>query len=84
MSAPVKLRTDFGGSDLRRFARASGDAAQVRRLLALASIYEAPIVARQRGLEVWTGSLYGTGLFGSTPEAQRAWWMARHLAPGRY
>jgi transposase len=34
------LRVDFDGSDLRRLARASKDAGQSRRLLALAEIYD--------------------------------------------
>ena len=40
MASAVCLRADFDGSDLRRLARASKDANQVRRLLALAAIYD--------------------------------------------
>jgi transposase len=40
MAAAVRLRSDFDGGELRKLARASRDAKQVRRLLALASIYE--------------------------------------------
>ncbi len=40
MSAAVPLREDFSADDLRRLARASRDAGQSRRLLALATIYE--------------------------------------------
>lgn len=40
MAAGVKLRVDYCGDDLRRLARASGEAGQVRRLLALAVIYD--------------------------------------------
>ncbi len=39
MSAPVGLRGDFTALDLRQLAKASKDAAQSRRLLALAAIY---------------------------------------------
>lgn len=39
MAAAVRLRLDFGGA-LRKLARGSRDAKQVRRLLALAAIYE--------------------------------------------
>ena len=39
MGSAVGLRGDFSASDLRALARRSGDAAQVRRLLALAVIY---------------------------------------------
>lgn len=37
---PIALRADFNAALLRREARASGDANQVRRLLALAAIYD--------------------------------------------
>jgi transposase len=40
MSAAVPLREDFRAADLRRLARASRDAGQSRRQLALAAIYE--------------------------------------------
>ena len=40
MAAPVLLRTDYDGSSLRRLAKASEDANQTRRLLALAEIYD--------------------------------------------
>ena len=40
MSLRTKLRDDFDASGVRALAKASKDAAQTRRLLALASIYE--------------------------------------------
>ena len=40
MAAPLVLRTDFTADDVRRHARRTRDADQVRRLLALATIYE--------------------------------------------
>jgi transposase len=40
MAAPIALRSDFDGRRLRSLARRSKDAAQTRRLLALAAIYE--------------------------------------------
>lgn len=40
MAAAISLRADFDGDDLRRIARASKDGRQVRRLLALAAIYD--------------------------------------------
>ena len=40
MAAAVVLRDDFDGAGLRRLARLSGDANQVRRLLALTVIYD--------------------------------------------
>ena len=39
MSAAVPLREDFSADDLRRLAKASRDAGQSRRLLALTMIY---------------------------------------------
>ncbi len=39
MASAVGLRRDYSAVDLRALARRSGDAAQVRRLLALAVIY---------------------------------------------
>lgn len=40
MHPGVPVRSDFDGNGLRRLARASRDAKQTRRLLALASIYD--------------------------------------------
>ncbi len=40
MAAPIELRPDFDGGELRLIARTSKDGRQVRRLLALAAIYD--------------------------------------------
>lgn len=40
MGSAISLRLDFDGERLRRLARQSKNAAQARRLLALASIYD--------------------------------------------
>ncbi len=40
MGSAIALRCDYDGSGLRRLARASKDAGQSRRLLALAEIYD--------------------------------------------
>lgn len=40
MAAPIPLRTDYDGMTLRRLAKASSDASQTRRLLALSVIYD--------------------------------------------
>ena len=40
MSMPIALRTDFDAAAVRRVAKATKDAAQGRRLLALAEIYD--------------------------------------------
>lgn len=39
MAAPIPLRPDFDAPQLRRLARSAADPGQVRRLLALATIY---------------------------------------------
>ncbi len=40
MAAPVRLREDFGGARLRALAKRGRDAGQLRRLLAVAEIYD--------------------------------------------
>ncbi len=40
MSSPMALRADYDGTSLRRLAKASKDANQTRRLLALAVVYD--------------------------------------------
>jgi transposase len=40
MAAAIRLRGDFSGDELRRLARVSQDGNQVRRLLALAAVYD--------------------------------------------
>jgi transposase len=40
MAGAVPLRSDYDGSDLRRLARVSRDPRQIRRLLALAAVYD--------------------------------------------
>ena len=40
MARAIALRPDFSATELRRLARRSKDAAQARRLLALAAIYD--------------------------------------------
>jgi len=40
MAAPIPLRADYDGPALRQAAKASRDAGQTRRLLALAAIYD--------------------------------------------
>lgn len=55
MAAAIGLRSDFSGNDLRRLARASRDARQVRRLLALA-------VIRDGGSRTEAARIGGVGL----------------------
>lgn len=57
MAAPIPLRSDFTAGALRAVAKRTPDASQVRRLLALAAIYdgasrsEAAVPLRQLALE---------------------------------
>ena len=55
MAAAIELRGDFTGDDLRRLARSSRDAKQVRRLLALAAI-------RDGGTRTEAARIGGVGL----------------------
>ena len=55
MAAAIELRGDFTGDDLRRLARSSRDAKQVRRLLALA-------VIRDGGTRTEAARIGGVGL----------------------
>ena len=49
MGAAIALRSDFDGASLRRLARRTTNANQVRRLLALAAIYDGRSDAAQIG-----------------------------------
>ena len=48
MRIPISLRSDFDGSTARRIAKATNHAAQARRLLAQAEIYDGGKAARRR------------------------------------
>ena len=54
MAAPIPLRDDHDGPTLRRLAKASNDANQTRRLLALASSCPAATPGQCNG--IWTRS----------------------------
>lgn len=61
MTKAISLRVDYDGTELRRLAKKVKDAAQVRRLLALASIYDGG--SRQ----------YGSKIGGVTVQIVRDW-----------
>jgi hypothetical protein len=66
MSVAVALRPDFNATDLRRLAKASQDAAQTRRLLALAEIYDGGVPGPlRRGSAGLALRLSATGCCGS-------------------
>ena len=58
MSLAIPLRGDFDARTLRRLAKHSGDAAQTRRLLALAGIYDGK--SRAKAAETGKGFIHGT------------------------
>ena len=53
MAVSIGVRRDFSGPDLRVLARRSGDAAQVRRLLALAAILD--VASRSEAAKIGGG-----------------------------
>ncbi len=67
MAAPVRLREDFDGPELRALAKRTRDAGQLRQLLALAEIYD----GRSRGEAARIGALacrrFTIGCCASTP-----------------
>ena len=65
MSVAVALRPDFNATDLRRLAKASQDAAQTRRLLALAEIMTGVPGPLRRGSAGLPLRLSATGCCGS-------------------
>ena len=72
MRPPVQLREDYDAPDLRVLAKASRDANQTRRLLALAAIYDGASrreAAKIGGVGVQTGC--GIGCWPSTRRVRR-------------
>jgi putative transposase len=72
MSIPVPLRTDFDAVALRRAAKATKDAAQGRRLLALAEVYDG-------GTRTDAARMGGVGL-----QTVRDWVLAFNDAAGEF
>ena len=73
MSAALRLREDYYARHLRALAKASRDANQTRRLLALAAIYEGGRAAKRPGSAVWGSSP-------STSSGVRDWVLAVNAA----
>ncbi|WP_374570377.1 hypothetical protein [Phenylobacterium sp. J426] len=63
----IALRQDYDAAQLRALARANNDAWQVRRLLVLAAVYEAPAAAPRA---VW--ALLRSGGVYKQPQLQAA------------
>ena len=66
MRPPVQLREDYNAPDLRALAKASRDANQTRRLLALAAIYDGASAARRPRSAVSERRQCGIGCWPST------------------
>lgn len=62
MRSGILLRDDFDGEGLRRLARRRKDAAQTRRLLALASIYDGGSRSMPPASAMSRGRLFAIGL----------------------
>ena len=61
MGQAVAVRTDFTAGEVRRFAKRAKDAAQARRLLAIAAVLEAPRGKMPPRSVGWTARRCGTG-----------------------
>jgi hypothetical protein len=76
MAAAIVLRDDYESAQLRELARQSEDADQVRRLLALALVYDGGSrSAGTAGLQT-----FGIGFYGSMRRVHLVWWTARRQA----
>ena len=72
MSHPISLRGDFNAPALRRLARASDEANQARRLLALAAIYAGDSRTAAGRSAGWGSRSCATGWCASTPTGRLA------------
>ena len=61
MGQAIPVRTDYTAGEVRRFAQRAKDAAQARRLLAIAAVLERPRGKRRRRLAAWIVRRCGTG-----------------------
>ncbi len=72
MAAPVVLRADFDGLQLRMLAKQTKDAAFARRMLALAEIYDGGLRGMQPASAVSACRPFAIGSFASTPRVPTA------------
>ena len=61
MGTAIAVRTDFSSQKLRRLATRVKNAAQARRLLAIAAVLTVPRGKRRRRSAAWIGRPCGTG-----------------------
>ena len=73
MAAAIALRSDYGATELRRLAKASKDADQTRRLLALAAVYDGARGGKLRRSAGSGSRRCATGCFGSMPRVPKGW-----------
>ena len=72
MAAAVGIRSGYTSADLRWFARRSGDADQVRRLLALALILDGG--SRSEAAKVAGVTPADRARLGASVQRERPWW----------
>ena len=61
MGQAIAVRTDYTSGQLRQVAKRAKDAAQARRLLAIAAVLDGDHVKRRPRPAVWTVKRCGTG-----------------------
>jgi hypothetical protein len=61
MGYAIPVRTDYTAGEVRRFAQRAKDAAQARRLLAIAAVLDVPRGKRRRRSVAWIVRRCGTG-----------------------
>jgi histidyl-tRNA synthetase len=61
MGQAVAVRTDYTASEVRRLAKRAKDAAQARRLLAIAAVFDGPRAQRRPRSAAWIVRRCGTG-----------------------
>ena len=61
MGRAIAVRTDFSAGEVRRFAKRAKDAAQARRLLAIAAVLDGASGKTPPRSVGWTGRHCGTG-----------------------
>ena len=61
MGRAIAVRTDFTAGEVRRFAKRAKDAAQARRLLAIAAVLDGALREEAAKVGGWTVRRCGTG-----------------------
>jgi hypothetical protein len=77
----VQLRSDWDAVRVRTAARETDNADQVRRLLAIAAVYEGKDRAEAAQIGAMDRQPCATGCIGSTSTDRPGWSTARHRVP---